>query len=267
MIDYAAEYDNGRKVPNWAELVGRWTDQSAAFRATHPHSELDLRYGPSERQGMDIFWPGTARDVPVAMFIHGGYWQRTHRHNYSCFAQGLLAHGIAVAMPSHDLCPAVTLDALVDQVRAAAATLRGHIGRGFMVTGHSAGGHLTAMLMATDWTARGITGPVVTAGMPISGLFDLPPVVQSGVIAVVGLDNAAARRQSPVLLPPPAMPLHATVGGDEGAEYTRQSRDLAHAWRGTWESLPGLNHFTILAQLADPGSTLVARARGLCRPT
>lgn len=259
-MDLEAEYNNRAKVPDHAAIQARWEQEAAVFRASHPHAELGLPYGPTPRQALDLFWPGSGRDAPLAIFIHGGYWQRNDRSQFSHFARGLLAHGVAVAMPSYDLCPQVTLAVLVEEVRDAAAFLARRHGRPMLASGHSAGGHLAAMLLATDWTDRGPAVPAICAALPISGLFDLPPLTHTSVNDSLGLDEAEAQRLSPLFLPRPAGRLHAVVGGEEGAEYTRQSRSIAEAWGGTWEALPGRNHFTMLEPLADPDSGLVAAA-------
>jgi len=259
-MDLQAEYDNGAKVPSYPAIAERWLREAASFRDAHPYGELGLPYGPGERQALDLFWPSAQRDGPVVVFVHGGYWQRSHRLAFSHLAQGLLAHGVAVAMPSYDLCPSVTLATLVEQVRDSVAFLHRRLGRRFLATGHSAGGHLAAMLMASDWPSRGAPRNLVPAAMPISGLFDLAPLTATTVNAALGLDIAEARRLSPVLLPAPGGAIHAYVGGDEGHEYTRQSRSIAEAWGGTWTSLPGLHHFSIVEQLQDPGSAMVAKA-------
>jgi arylformamidase len=159
----------------------------------------------------------------------------------------------------------VSLGELVEQVRRCGEFLFRRHGRPLLATGHSAGGHLAAMLMATDWAARGLP-KVVPAGLPISGLFDLAPLVPTSLNAALGLDGATARALSPMLLPPPGGRLHAVVGAAEGAEYTRQSREMAAAWGGTWEALPGTHHFTAPAGLADPDSGLVRRALDLLPP-
>jgi len=262
-MDLQAEYDNGAKVPTYPAIAERWLAQAAAFRATHPHAELGIAYGPTERQALDLFWPGAARQGPVVVFVHGGYWQRSHRLAFSHLAQGLLAHGVAVAMPSYELCPNVTLATLVEQVRDSVAFLYRRLGGRFLVTGHSAGGHLTAMLMATDWATRGLPADLVPAGMPISGLFDLEPITHTTVNGALGLDVAEARRLSPLLLPATGGRIHAYVGSEEGVEYSRQSRSIAEAWGGTWDSLPGLNHFSIVEELQNPASAMVAKARVL----
>lgn len=250
MIDYEAEYNNMTKVAEHPGIIAGWVLDAATFRASHPHTELDIAYGPSPRQVLDLFWPGSGRDGPVALFIHGGYWQRLDKSFSSHLAKGLLAHGIAVAMPSYDLCPNVRVGDIVAQMRAAAASLPGLV----LATGHSAGGHLAAMLLASGH---------VKAALPLSGLFDLEPLVQTSMNNALKLDAPEATALSPMTLPPPSGRLHAVVGGDEGAEYTRQSRGIAAAWGGTWESLPGLNHFTIVAELADPNSATIRAARRL----
>jgi len=165
-------------------------------------------------------------------------------------------------MPSYELCPQVSMATLVEQLRDAAAFLHRRSGRALLAMGHSAGGHLAAMLMATDWAARGLP-PIVPASLPISGLFDLPPLLATTIADPLGLDAAEARRLSPLFMPAPGGRIHAVVGGDEGVEYIRQSRSIAEAWGGGWEALPGLNHFTVVEGLAQADSVLVTRAMSL----
>jgi len=263
-MDLQAEYDNGAKVPAYPGIVARWNADAAAFRASWPQSELGVAYGPTPRQAMDVFWPSASRDAPTAMFIHGGYWQRMDRSVFSHLAAGLLAHGVAVAMPSYDLCPAVSMAALVEQLRIAATFLHRRNGQRLLAMGHSAGGHLAAMLLATDWAGYGLPR-VVPASLSISGLFDLPPLLATNVADPLGMDEAEARRLSPLFMPAPSGHIHAVVGGEEGVEYTRQSRSIAEAWGGSWEALPGLNHFTVIEGLAQAGSVLVTRATELMR--
>ncbi len=260
MIDplLEAEYNNRAKVPEHGEIMQSWKQDATAFCAAHAHSELDLAYGDSARQQLDLFWPDQRRAGPIALFIHGGYWQALDRSWFSHLAQGFVAHGVALAVPSYDLCPQVTLEVLVEQLRSAVAFLLRRHGRPVFSCGHSAGGHLTAMLLATPWAARGLPPAAVHAGCAISGLFDLTPLLATSVNAALGLDAATARRLSPSFLPAPGLPLHAVVGATEGAEYLRQSRGIAEAWGGTWDLLPAANHFTAIAPLADPASPLMA---------
>ncbi len=262
-MNLEAEYNNRGKVANHQEIRDGWARDTAAFRASHPFADLGVAYGPGARNLMDIFWPSAARGGKLAIFVHGGYWQSMDRVNFSHLAGGLLAHGVAVAMPSYDLCPEVTVAAVVEQVRDAAAFLARQRGGGMLALGHSAGGHLAAMLLATDWAARGLPPGTISAAMPISGLFDLPPLTHTSVNNALGMDEAEARRLSPLFYRPPGLPIHAIVGGDEGSEYTRQSRSIAEAWGGTWEALAGHNHFSIVGPLAGPDSAMVAKAVSL----
>ncbi len=256
-MDMQAEYDNRGKVPDADAIIAAWHRDAAQFRVAHPVAELDLAYGPGERQAIDLFWPDAGRAAPLAIFVHGGYWQMMHRTVFSHLAAGLLARGVAVAMPSYDLCPQVSMATLVGQVRAAAAFLARRHGRSMVAIGHSAGGHLAAMLLATDWSQHGLPRATVRAALPISGLFDLEPLLETTVNSPLHMDRATARALSPVHMASPGLPLHAVVGGEEGAEYTRQSRSIAEAWGGTWEALPGMNHFTIVTPLTDPNSRVV----------
>ena len=260
MIDplLEAEYNNRAKVPEHGDIMQSWKRDAAAFRAAHPHSEQGLAYGDSARQRLDLFWPDQRRDGPVALFIHGGYWQALDRSWFSHLAQGFAAHGVALAVPSYDLCPQVTLEALVEQIRSVVAFLLRRHGRPVFSCGHSAGGHLTAMLLATVWAARGLPPASVHAGCAISGLFDLAPLLATSINAALGLDTATARRLSPLFLPAPGLPLYTVVGAAEGPEYLRQSSGIAEAWGGTWDLLPSANHFTAIAPLADPASPLMA---------
>lgn len=260
-----AEYNNRAKVPDHPDIMRGWERDAAAFRSAHPHAERDLPYGDSPRQALDLFWPDERRDAPVALFIHGGYWQALDRSWFSHLARGFVAHGAALAVPSYDLCPHVTLAELVEQVRGAAAFLVRRHARPVFAGGHSAGGHLAAMLLATDWAARGPPPGAVHAAYAISGLFDLAPLLATSINAALGLDAETARRLSPVFLPPPGRPFHAVVGAAEGKEYLRQTRSIAAAWGGTWDVLPGANHFTAIAPLADPSSPLVAALLGMVR--
>jgi arylformamidase len=251
-----SEYNNRAKVPEHGAIMAGWKQDAAAFRAAHGHSEIALKYGPSERQALDIFWPGAGRDAPLAMFIHGGYWQALDKDSFSHLATGFLAHGIALALPSYDLCPNVTLEVLTEQLREAAAFLiKRHAGNVY-ATGHSAGGHLTAMLMATDFSARGLPGKV-HGGTAISGLFDLEPLIETSINAGLKLDTVRARALSPLHLPAPGGTLHAFVGALEGEEYASQSRRIAEAWSGSWRLIPGANHFTAIAPLTVPDSEMM----------
>lgn len=254
-MNLESEYNNRARVPDSGAVIGGWQRDAAAFRLRHPPETL--AYGPAPREVMDIFRPPGIADPPVALFFHGGYWQALDRHAVSHCAEGLLAHGVAVAIPSYDLCPDVPLARILAQGEAAARALHGRMGVPALAMGHSAGGHMAAMLLAR------LPAAMVAAALPISGLFWLEPLLATSINAKLGLDGAAARALSPALLPAPGRPLHAVVGGAESDEFLRQSREFATLWQGGFEALPGLNHFTVLGPLSDAAHTLTIRAARL----
>jgi len=262
-MDLDAEYDNRARVADSAAIIAGWAQQAAAFRASWPHATLDLAYGPGDREKLDLFLPETGPAAPAALFIHGGYWQALDKSWASHCARGLVMAGVAVGVPSYDLCPHVPLARIVEQMRLAAAALHRRTGRRILAIGHSAGGHLAAMLMATDWAARGLPAGLVPAAIPISGVFELEPLRPTRIGQGLRLNEAEARLLSPRYMPPPGGALHCVVGGAESGEFLRQTREFAAAWGGSWEAPAGQNHFTVLAPLQDPDSGLVARARAM----
>ncbi len=248
-VDYEAEYNNRARVPGHPAIIAGWMRDSAGFRQAHPPETL--AYGPGAREVMDLFIPPEIRGV--AMFFHGGYWQAMDRSAVSHCAAGLLAQGVAVACPSYDLCPTVPLARILEQAQAAARALHARLGRPILVSGHSAGGHLAALLLAR------LPAHMVAAAMPISGLFWLEPLIPTSINQALGLDAPMARALSPGLLPSPGRPLHAVVGGAESGEFLRQSADFAELWGGTDEALPGLDHFTVLSPLPRADHPLTMR--------
>ena len=271
-VDLEAEYNNRARVPEHPAIFERWQRDAAAFRGGHPNAELDLSYGGGERTKADIFWPSPARDAPIALFIHGGYWRSLDKSLFSHLANGANARGIAVAMPGYDLCPAVTVGAIIEEMREVAGWLWRRHHRRLMASGHSAGGHLAACLVATDWGARDLPADLVTTGLSVSGLFDLAPLVGISMNQELKLDAAEARRVSPLYwqLPPRARVLDAWVGGEESREFLRASRAIAADWGGKgiatrYVSVAGANHYTVIDPLADPQSALAGRLVELTR--
>ena len=263
-IDYEAEYNNRARVPEHPALIAGWARDAKAWRESRPNLFHTISYGPGARNTIDVFPSRNEGDIVV--FIHGGYWQALDSSFFSHLASGLNAHGVSVAIPSYDLCPQVSIEDIIAQMRMAARELA-RLGRRLVVSGHSAGGHLAACLIATDWRSIDAALPVdlVKAAYAISGLFDLGPLAKTSVNNALGLDDAAAQRASPLFWPPPSQgSLDAAVGGDESAEYFRQSRMIVDAWdRGRFETrfaeVPGANHFTAIAPLADPRSPMTNR--------
>jgi len=261
-MDYEVEYNNRQRVPEHGEINARWQAASEAYRGT-ARAELDLPYGPGERQRYDLYFAGS-RPAPLVAYIHGGYWQRGDREGYAFLARALNAAGLDVALPSYTLCPAASVMDIVAELRAFLAALWAKTKTHPLVTGHSAGGHLTAAVVATDWSkVAGVPADLVRAGVPISGVFELSPLVGTSINDLVRLDVASARAASPQLWPPPpaARTVVAAVGGNESAEFLRQSRDIADVWgRAGLKTeclvVPGANHFTVVDALADPTSAL-----------
>jgi arylformamidase len=265
-MDLELEYNNRARVPDHAAHIAGWQRDAAAWRATCPQAELDLAYGPGERHRLDLFRPGTG-PAPLALFIHGGYWKALDKGFASHCARGLNGRGVAVAVPSYDLCPAVGIGEILSQMRAACRFLFARSGQRILAMGHSAGGHLAAMLLATDWRALdpALPADLVHAALPVSGVFELEPLLPTTIAEGLNLTAETARALSPRFLPSPGRPIHCLVGGAESGEFIRQSRDMAAAWAGGFEALQGADHFTVLAPFADPASGIVARAETLAR--
>lgn len=266
-MDAEAEYNNRARVPDSAAIIARWMRDAEAFRAAWPDRRLDLPYGETEAERFDLFLPAAGLPCPLALFIHGGYWQALDRRAASHFARGLLLRGVAVAVPSYGLCPDVPIATMVERMRRLCAVLHLQGMRRILAMGHSAGGQLAAMLLATDWPAfaPSLGRDVVPAALPISGVFELEPLLPTSIARALHLTPETARALSPRWLPPPGGTLHAVVGGAESPEFLRQTRDFAAAWGGTAEEISGANHFTVLDPLTDPDHPLTTRAAEMAR--
>jgi arylformamidase len=265
-VDYEVEYNNRARVPENPALIAGWARDAASYRAQH--APRVMSYGPGVRNTIDFF-PGD-RDGPIVVFIHGGYWQALDGSFFSHLAGGLNSHGVGVAIPSYDLCPDVTIGRIIEQMRMASRELA-RFGQPLAVCGHSAGGHLAACLLATDWPAFDASLPrdLVTAAYAISGLFDLGPLVDTSINKALRLDQAAARAASPLFWRVPVRgSLDAVVGENESAEYFRQSRSIVERWGAAgmamrFGTVAGANHFTAIAPLADPNAPMVLRLKEL----
>ena len=275
-IDYDVEYNNRARVPEHAEIFARWQRDAAAYRermTRDESAELGLPYGSSPRQTVDLFFPDASGHTPLALFIHGGYWRSLDPATFSHIAAGLNAHGIAVAVAGYDLCPQVTIAQIVTQIRTACLFLWRRFGQRLMVYGHSAGGHLAACMIATDWKSLDPKAPadLVPAGYSVSGLFDLKPLVATAMNADFKLTEASAAQVSPLWWPVArGRVFDAVVGGAESAEFLRQSRIVVDDWRQRgvetrYEAVPGANHFTVLDPLSDAQSAMTARCVALAQ--
>ena len=262
------EYDNRAKVADFAGYLRHYETASRAVRdGGRWRVRLDIAYDQQHAPGqtLDVFRPqGSA--LPVNVFIHGGYWKSLSKNDFSFVANGLCGAGAVCVVIDYALIPAVDMDTLVSQCRAAlawvwrnAAALGADRDR-LYVSGHSAGGHLTAMMLATDWPALAADLPVelIRGACGISGLYDLEPIRLCFLNDELGLEPAAAQRNSPSLLQRHgAAPLLLPLGGLEGPEYLRQSRVLADAWHNTEVRVfEDENHFSIIAELDRQDSRL-----------
>jgi len=269
-IDYEAEYNNRARVPENPAIIAGWSRDAKAYREAHQARHKVIEYGAGERNRIDLFSGDGAG--PIVVFIHGGYWQALDGSFFSHLAGGLNAHGIDVAVPSYDLCPTVSIAEIIGEMRAASRELA-RLRRPLVVSGHSAGGHLAACMLATDWRAFDAAMPeeLVTAAYAISGLFDLRPLVNTSINTALKLDEASASAVSPLFWKSSVRgTLDAVVGANESAEYFRQSRTIADAWNAAgiatrFATIPDANHFTAIAPLADPNSAMTLRLRQLAR--
>ncbi len=229
------EYDMRRRCPHFAETFAAMDVHNQRV-VTTLECRLDVPYGKSDLETLDI-WPGRGGS-PILLFIHGGYWRAFDKAMFRFVAERFVEAGACVILNNYDLCPNVRMDDITRQNRDAlawvyrnAASIGGEPGR-IHVTGHSAGGHLTGMLMATDWDAYGLPFDVINGAVPVSGLFDLEPLRLAYLNADLKMDEAECERNSPIHhLPKWMPPTVVAVGGGETDEFRRQSRIYADACR------------------------------------
>jgi len=264
-----AEYDPEKRVGSRQPFIDWYVRESALARARLDR-QLDISYGPTPREVLDVF-PSGVPGSPVMMFIHGGYWRALSSKEFSFVASGLVPHGITVAVLNYALCPTVTIADITRQSHAALAWLAENAWQfagdptNLFAVGHSAGGQQVGMLLASSretWRAAG----AIKGGIAISGVFDLRPLRRSWLQSTLKLTDESAAAQSPLLnIPKRAAPLLASVGGNESSAFLAQTRDYLAAWHAAGlegEYLPqsGLNHYEAIFGLADPESAL---ARGI----
>ncbi len=271
------EYNNMARRPNAPELLARLAERSAAFRA-QADAELDCRYGDGERQLLDLFRCGR-QGAPLFVYLHGGYWQRGDKSMYSYLAETFNAAGVDVAVVGYPLCPQVSMTQLVASIRSALAWLwrnGGDFGldaERLNLCGHSAGGHLTAMALATDWPAYGhdLPADLIKSAIPISGLYRLEPLLATTISHALNLTPAEIEKLSPANLAARAdAPLLIVVGGGETAEFFAQADALFSAWARSQPAIerhddPGADHFDVVVNLGDPSSELFRRVLGWLR--
>ena len=255
--------NNGVAVAGSADIVAGWERRSTEMRARYSDN-LDLRYGPRERNRIDFL--KSAEKGPTLLFIHGGYWQTRAKEIFTVFAGGPMAHGVNVALIGYTLAPDATLDEIVAEIHAGLDFLAERLpGLGgdasrIVVSGWSAGGHLTSMALSH---------PQVKAGMGISGIYDLEPIRHSYLNVKLGLDEAMSRRNSQLMqVGGAAKPLSLVAGSAELPLLRKQTADFAgHRARFglpvTYEEIPGADHFTIMNELVSPAGRITTLIRQL----
>jgi len=273
-------YNNRALVPNFADHFSSWVEGSQAAR-TQLACQLDLAYGEGPNETLDIF-PAKKPNAPVIVFIHGGYWRSLDKSDHSFVAPAMHDMGACVVVVNYALCPGtptepITIPDIALQMTHALAWVWKHIAKyggnpqNVVVAGHSAGGHLAAMLLACDWKAVDPSIPThwIQKALSISGLYDLTPLRKTPFLQEsLQLTAAHAKMASPALWPRPKKGILYTVaGGDESQEFLRHNRLIHQTWGPktvpVCEALPGLNHFSIVSDLTKKGTRLNALLKQL----
>lgn len=269
-----AEYNNRGKVAEFESLIAAGAARSDQLRADASNGQIDLPYGDGARDRFDLFLPDVP-NPPLHVFIHGGYWQWNDKDDYAFLARPFLDAGIAFANLEYPLCPGVTLAELVDHVRAGIAHIwkngpdLGYDRNRIQVSGHSAGGHLTGVVLTTDWATfdDDLPADIVKSAMPISGVFDIEPIRHTPIGDPLSLDAVSAAALSPMFaLPRTRADMVIALGSHEGREFHRQAEAFAahcrsHGVNVTIASVHGANHFTVLESLFDGDGQLFGLAR------
>lgn len=273
MPDLDDEYEIDSKIPNRGEIQAGYARASEEAARLHPNATLDVSYGPDPRQKLDVF-PAASPGSPAILFFHGGYWTGGAKESRRFPASTWNTLGVSWISVEYRLTPAVTLDDVVEDARAAVAWFHrnaAHYGcdpSAPHVSGNSAGGHLAAMIGAPSWQAsHGLPPVAVKSVTAISGLFELEPLRTTFVNEWLRLDASSSRRNSPIYTPPPpGTPVVVSWGGRESSEFARQSRDYAAACRNSGCSVdeierPPADHLSIIGELSDPQSPLFKAVR------
>lgn len=260
-------YNNRAAVPEHPRYFERWADESARVRSAM-YCVVDARYGTRPKETMDLFPAGGHRGL--LFFIHGGYWRSLDKSQHSFIAEPFVEQGFDVAVINYDLCPQVDIATITDECRDALNWIVAHGAQHGMntkrivVAGHSAGGHLAAMIHATDWKSRRVDPSTIVGGCGISGVYDLSPLLLTTINDDLHLDAESAEAASPVLMQPVLRaPLLLAAGAAETSEFVRQTRLLWDAWPGVRPRgatgpmlVDDINHFSILDCFADAADPL-----------
>ena len=259
------QYLPGLRIPDAAAIRARWIPDNERMGKL---ARRNVAYGPTRDEFADIF-PAANQGAPIHVFLHGGYWRANAPKDFYFVVERLVEDGFCVVIPNYSLCPKVTLDEIVRQMRAclkwvhqSGASFGGDPGN-VTVSGHSAGGHLTAMMLLTNWHGEyGIDARFIRGGVAISGLYDLTPFPYTTLQPSLQLTWDQVARHSPIKQTRPlCAPLNLAVGGDESEEFHRQMSDYATYAKLNCFAIPGANHLTVLADYLDRDSALYRAIR------
>lgn len=255
-------FDNMGHISGSAELPAHWAAEAARYRASGVKLELDIAYGDAPREAIDIVWPdGPARGL--AVFVHGGFWMRMGRSDWTQFAEGARARGFAVAFPSYTLAPQARISHMTQQITRALTCAAERVDGPIHLAGHSAGGHLVTRQVCIDSSLSETVKNRLQTVVSISGLHDLRPLLKTDMNNTLNLDMSEATAESAALLRPQTQArICAWVGGGERPEFVRQAQLLDVMWQGLdadiTHRLDGVHHhFSVLEGLKDPSSPLV----------
>ena len=264
---YDQQYNPRETVTDFQAAFDRY-DAGSAAALKSVRAYLDVPYGEHPMEKLDIF-PAKGESRACLMFIHGGYWRALDKKSFAFLAPAFTKAGVTLANVNYALCPAVTVEDIVRQILQASAWLHRNASNfgaphgKLYVCGHSAGGHLAAMMLAALWPTFRADLPkkLFRGALAISGVFDLRPLLNTTFLAnEVKLDAASARRLSPILMSPATdTPIYTCVGGEESESFHDQSAALARQWQRVFAGsieMPGENHYTVIERLGDPDSAL-----------
>jgi arylformamidase len=262
--DWDDAYANGANIPGGERWPQAWVEPAKNFRdaaVAAGRAKLDIPYGPAPRNRFDLFLPEGA-PKGVVVFVHGGFWMRLDKSFWSNLANGPVAHGYAVAMPSYTLCPDIRIAGITAEIGKAVESAAEKIAGPIVLTGHSAGGHLASRMISQTSPLPPAIRARIRHTVSISGLHDLRPMTMLKMNETLRIDEAEALAESPALLRPmDGARLTCWVGAGERSEFIRQNALLASVWTGLGAATasveePDRHHFNILDGLADPDHRL-----------
>ena len=255
-------------VDDFDSLINTWFQRSEQFRSVVDNS-VNCQYDIGEKNKIDLFRCGKT-NAPLYVFVHGGYWQRGDKSIYSFVAESFVRSGIDVALIGYHLCPESSMTGIVNQIRTALIWLwrNAHnydISKDRInISGHSAGGHITGMILATDWKiiSADLPNDLVKTGIPISGIYQLEPLRKTTIADALGLDDAESMALSPHFFEPTTKaPILVTLGGSETSEFHWQTDQFVEKWKLNeapleYHAEPEVDHFGVVERLASKESQI-----------